>query len=146
MNGVLAFVCGVIFAAGVSLSGMVRPSKVLGFLDFGGKWDPSLAFVMVGALAVFAGAWMLVKRVRAPMLGGSFPGAPPSTIDARLVGGSALFGLGWGLGGWCPGPALVSIGSGLTQSLVFVGAMALGMVIYQLADRHYGRVDEGTTF
>jgi uncharacterized membrane protein YedE/YeeE len=143
IGGALAFVSGLLFAAGVCLSGMVRPSKVLGFLDFGGHWDPSLMFVMIGALMVFALTWAVVKRARTPLLGGAFPAAPPTVIDARLIGGSALFGLGWGLGGWCPGPAMVAVVSGVKQSLVFFGAMALGMVIYQWVA---ARRDEGTTY
>lgn len=126
---VLAFVCGALFAAGACISGMVRPSKVLGFLDFGGAWDATLLFVMASALAIHVIAWQVVKRARAPRFGTQFPGPPSSVIDARLVGGAAVFGVGWGLAGYCPGPAVVSVVSGAGGSLVFVGAMVLGIVL-----------------
>jgi hypothetical protein len=126
---VLAFVCGALFAAGACISGMVRPSKVLGFLDFGGAWDATLLFVMASALAIHVIAWRVVKRARAPRFGTQFPGPPSSVIDARLVGGAAVFGVGWGLAGYCPGPAVVSVVSGAGGSLVFVGAMVLGIVL-----------------
>jgi uncharacterized membrane protein YedE/YeeE len=142
VRGVLSFVSGLLFALGVCLSGMVRPSKVLGFLDVRGDWDPSLALVMVSALGVYAIAWALVRRLRAPLFGGSFPGAPSRAIDARLVGGAALFGLGWGLGGFCPGPALVSVISGVPASLVFVASMGAAMIGYRWLDSRAGRRDE----
>ena len=126
---VLAFVCGALFAAGACISGMVRPSKVLGFLDFGGAWDATLLFAMTSALAIHVIAWQVVKRARAPRFGTQFPGPPSSVIDARLVGGAAVFGVGWGLAGYCPGPAVVSVVSGAGGSRVFVGAMVLGIVL-----------------
>ena len=130
MRNAIAAVCGALFTAGVCISGLVRPSKVIGFLDFGGAWDASLAIVMATALAIYALAWRLVPRGRVPMLGDEFPGPPPSIVDARLVGGAVLFGLGWGLAGYCPGPAIVSVVSGAKSSLVFVGAMAVAMLAY----------------
>jgi hypothetical protein len=128
MNALIAAVCGALFTAGVCISGMVRPSKVLGFLDFGGSWDPSLALVMASALALHAIAWRIVKRTPSPPFGSQFPRAPSQTIDRRLIGGAAIFGVGWGISGFCPGPAIVSIVSGATSSLVFVGAMAAAML------------------
>jgi uncharacterized membrane protein YedE/YeeE len=142
VKGVLAFVSGLVFAVGVCLSGMVRPSKVLAFLDVRGDWDPSLALVMVSALVVHALAWAVVRRIRAPLFGGSFPRPAVRTIDARLAGGAALFGLGWGLGGFCPGPAIVSVVSGVQASLVFVASMGAAMVAYQWLDARAGRRDE----
>jgi uncharacterized membrane protein YedE/YeeE len=130
----LAFVCGALFAAGACISGMVRPSKVLGFLDFGGRWDATLLCVMASALAISILAWRIVQRTTRPRFGAAFPGAPSPVIDARLVVGAALFGVGWGLAGYCPGPAVVSLASGATGSLVFVGAMVAGML---LARRNY---------
>jgi uncharacterized membrane protein YedE/YeeE len=130
----LAFVCGALFAAGACISGMVRPSKVLGFLDLGGPWDATLLCVMVSALAISVLAWQVVKRATRPRFGTAFPGPPSRVIDARLVGGAALFGIGWGLAGYCPGPAVVSLASGATGSFVFVGAMVAGML---LARRNY---------
>jgi uncharacterized membrane protein YedE/YeeE len=145
MLGALSFVSGALFAAGVCLSGMVRPSKVLAFLNLGGDWDPSLAFVMASATAIFAVAWAIARRRTAPILGGAYPAPPSRTVDARLVGGAALFGAGWGLGGFCPGPALVSIVSGVRASLVFVAAMGAGMLLYQWLDARRGRSDEASS-
>ncbi len=133
-----ALVCGGLFAAGVCISGMVRPSKVLGFLDFGGHWDPSLLVVFATALAIHALAWQLVKRASGPRLGAAFPDPPSRTVDLRLVGGAALFGLGWGLAGFCPGPAVVSLVSGARGSLVFVAAMVVGMLAWQRNERTDG--------
>ena len=125
----LAFVCGAIFAAGACISGMARPSKVLGFLDLGGRWDATLLFVMASALVIHMVAWRLVKGLARPRFGTRYPGPPSQTIDLRLVGGAALFGIGWGLAGYCPGPAIVSLVSGATSSLVFVGAMVIGILL-----------------
>lgn len=126
---VLAFLCGGLFAAGACLSGMVRPSKVLGFLDLGGSWDATLLFVMASALAIHVVAWRIVKGLRAPRFGTRYPGPPSHTIDVRLVGGAAMFGIGWGLAGYCPGPAVISLVSGASSSLVFVAAMAGGILL-----------------
>ncbi|HTR55764.1 MAG TPA: DUF6691 family protein [Kofleriaceae bacterium] len=120
MRRVIPLASGALFGAGACLSGMVRPSKVLGFLDFGGAWDASLLVVMACALAIHVLAWRLVPAQR-------HPGPPSTVVDARLLGGAALFGIGWGLAGYCPGPALVSIVSGARGSLVFVAAMIAGM-------------------
>jgi uncharacterized membrane protein YedE/YeeE len=139
---VLALVCGILFGVGVCVSGMVRPSKVLAFLDLRGDWDPSLLLVMGTALAVQAVAWAIVRRMRAPLLGGRFPGPATGGLDARLAGGAALFGLGWGLGGFCPGPAMVSTVTGATGSLVFVASMAAGMLGHQWLDAAAARRDE----
>jgi hypothetical protein len=126
---VLALLCGALFAAGACISGMVRPSKVLGFLDFGGAWDATLLCVMGSALVLHILAWQVVKRARRPRFGERFPGPPSNVIDLRLIGGAALFGIGWGLAGYCPGPAIVSLVSGATGSFVFVGAMLAGMLL-----------------
>jgi uncharacterized membrane protein YedE/YeeE len=127
IRAALPFLSGALFAAGVCLAGMVRPSKVLAFLDFGGAWDGSLALVMASALAVHALAWLVVGRARAPRFGAAYPGPPSRVIDARLVGGAALFGVGWGLAGYCPGPAVVSLTSGAIGGYVFVAAMIAGI-------------------
>jgi uncharacterized membrane protein YedE/YeeE len=129
MNALIALVCGAMFSAGVCISGMVRPSKVLGFLDFGGRWDATLMVVMASALAIHVVAWRVVKAVRAPRFGDRFPGPPSQVIDLRLIGGAALFGLGWGLAGYCPGPAIVAVVSGAKSTLVFVGAMLAGIAL-----------------
>lgn len=131
MIAVVSFLCGALFAAGVCISGMVRPSKVLGFLDFGGAWDATLAVVMASALALHVVAWRLVKGLRAPRFGTAFPGPASRVIDTRLVGGAALFGVGWGISGFCPGPAIVALVSGTTASFVFVGAMLVAMFVIE---------------
>jgi uncharacterized protein len=129
-RAVLPLLSGALFGAGVCVSGMVRPSKVLGFLDFGGAWDASLLLVMAAALSLHIVVWRIVKRMRAPRFGGAFPGPPSPILDARLLGGAAVFGVGWGISGYCPGPAILSVLSGATSSLVFVAVMALTMVLY----------------
>jgi len=124
----VALACGAMFAAGACISGVVRPAKVIGFLDLGGAWDATLAVVFATALAVHALAWRVVARARAPHFGGSFPAPARGEIDRVLVVGAALFGVGWGLSGYCPGPALVALASGALPTLVFVAAMAVGVV------------------
>ena len=132
----VSLVSGLLFGFGMMLSGMVDPAKVIGFLDISGQWDPSLAFVMGGALLVFApGYWLLVHRRQQPVLGGAF-NLPTSTIlDKKLLLGAALFGVGWGMAGICPGPAVTSI-SGLNPAMIiFLAALLLGMKIAPLGER-----------
>ena len=131
----IPLLAGALFGAGVCISGMVRPSKVIGFLDLGGPWDPSLALVMASALVLTAVTWRIVGRLRAPLFAPRFPDAPSTTIDRRLVVGAALFGIGWGISGFCPGPAIVSLVSGARASLVFVGAMCAAMFVFQRLDQ-----------
>jgi uncharacterized membrane protein YedE/YeeE len=126
---------GLLFALGLGLAGMTDPARVLAFLDFAGSWDPSLAFVMAGAMTTYGLARVLVLKRTAPIDGGSFPVFPKSRPDGRLVAGAALFGVGWGLGGWCPGPAFVSIAGGAVQLLAFVAAMVAGMGLFALWQR-----------
>jgi uncharacterized membrane protein YedE/YeeE len=114
---------------------MTDPGKVQGFLDVAGAWDPSLAFVMAGAIAVGVFAFALANRRARAFLGGAMRLPQRRDIDARLVGGSLVFGIGWGLAGFCPGPALVSLGSGEAKAAVFVAAMLAGMLAYTLLDR-----------
>ncbi len=134
MNAIVAFGCGLLFAVGLGLSGMTQPGKVVGFPDVAGAWDPSLAFVMIGALAVFAPAYRWSRRLAAPLGAPGFVDAAERTIDARLVGGAALFGAGWGLSGFCPGPAIVSLGAASHAELVFVPAMLAGMALAALLE------------
>lgn len=131
VDGIVAAGAGLIFAAGLALSGMTQPAKVAGFLDVAGAWDPSLALVMAGAVGVYFAAVQLVRRRGAPLLGGEAPPPPARAIDARLLGGAALFGIGWGASGFCPGPAIVSVGAGSLAALVFVPAMITGMAIHR---------------
>src|SRR5205807_10156275 len=124
---------------GLLVSGMVSPAKVLGFLDLAGPWDPSLALVMAGAIAVGAPAFVLASRRAASLLGTPMHIPNARQIDRRLVIGSLVFGVGWGLAGFCPGPALVALGAGEIKALVFVVAMLAGMLAFELAER--ARVD-----
>ncbi len=128
---VAACVCGIIFGVGLVVSGMTLPAKVIGFLDIAGDWDPALAFVMVGAIGVHALTRPLVLKRATPVVGERFPGPSPTVIDARLLGGAATFGLGWGLAGFCPGPAIVSTLTGGAAAPVFVVTMLIGMLISQ---------------
>lgn len=129
------FVVGLLFGWGLLISGMTDPGKVIGFLDLAGAWDPSLAFVMGGAVAVGLVAFTLARRRTTTVLGGALHLPSRHDIDTRLVVGALLFGAGWGLAGFCPGPALVSMAAGHTQALVFVGAMVAGMALFELFDR-----------
>ncbi|MFT5585451.1 MAG: putative membrane protein YedE/YeeE [Cognaticolwellia sp.] len=128
----VAAVAGVIFALGLGLAGMTQPGKVLGFLDVTGDWDPSLACVMGGAAITFGICYRLILRRPAPIFDLHFKMPAAKEIDWQLVGGSALFGVGWGLGGFCPGPGVVSLASGGKGALVFVGTMLLGMATFKL--------------
>lgn len=130
-----SLLAGLVFGLGLILSGMADPAKVLGFLDLAGPWDPSLALVMVGAIAVGLIAFALVKRRDTTLLGLAFKLPTASHIDGRLVGGSLMFGAGWGLAGFCPGPALVALGMGEIKAVVFVAAMLVGMGLFELFER-----------
>ncbi len=126
-----AFGVGLLFGVGLVISGMTRPEKVLGFLDLAGRWDPSLAFVMGGAVAVAAVGFAVARRREASWLGAPMPTLPTRGVDAKLLAGSAVFGVGWGLGGFCPGPALVTAGAGSARALVFVAAMLVGTALFE---------------
>jgi hypothetical protein len=130
-----AFAAGLVFGIGLLLSGMTDPGKVIGFLDVAGTWDPSLAFVMGGAILVGFFAFRFAGRRGNAFLGGPMHLPTRRDIDNRLVGGSVLFGIGWGLAGFCPGPALVAFGAGIDKAAVFVAAMLAGMVVYHAAER-----------
>jgi len=123
----LQFLAGLVFGLGLVVSGMANPAKVLNFLDLAGHWDPSLAFVMGGAVLVAFVGYRLVLTQSKPLLAPAFRIPPAAPIDRRLVLGAALFGTGWGLGGFCPGPALTALGLGAPGTLVFVPAMLAGM-------------------
>ncbi|HEU4428471.1 MAG TPA: DUF6691 family protein [Myxococcota bacterium] len=121
-----ALLSGLVFGAGLALAGMTNPAKVLSFLDVAGAWDPTLALVMASALAVNASAYALTRRRAKPLFAGAFALPTRSDLDARLLGGAALFGVGWALVGLCPGPALASLARGEPEVWVFVAAMAAG--------------------
>ena len=140
MNAALsAFVAGLIFAVGLAISGMTQPGKVTAFLDVFGNWDPSLAFVMLGAIAVYAVLYRLIRRRAAPVFAATFSVPTRNDLDVRLIGGAALFGIGWGLGGFCPGPAVTSLASGQLSVIVFVVAMLAGMLLFKLVDTRWLR-------
>lgn len=122
---IIAFLSGLIFGLGLIISGMASPAKVLGFLDLTGSWDPSLIFVMAGAIGLGSVAFAWARKCNIPM--------PSATkIDHRLIIGALMFGIGWGIAGFCPGPALVGLGAGSLKALVFVAAMLAGMGLYEV--------------
>lgn len=129
------FAVGLLFGIGLILSGMTDPGKVLGFLDLAGLWDPSLALVMGGAILVGLLAFAVAKRRTRSFLGGALSLPKSTVIDRRLVMGSLSFGVGWGLAGFCPGPALVSLGTGQPKAVVFVLAMVAGMGLFEWLER-----------
>jgi uncharacterized membrane protein YedE/YeeE len=139
MQRISEFVVGLVFGLGLILSGMTDPGKVLGFLDLFGAWDPSLAFVMGGAIVVGVFAFAVAKKRTTAVLGGALHLPTSNQIDRRLIVGSLLFGAGWGLAGFCPGPALVSLASGQAKAAVFVVAMVLGMVLFELLMRYWNK-------
>lgn len=130
MNRILAsFACGLIFGLGLVLSGMANPAKVIAFLDVAGDWDPSLALVMAGAIAVVLPGYKLLQTRPAPLLAKTFNWPGKAELDGRLFGGAALFGMGWGLGGYCPGPAIVALGLVAPGTILFIIAMLAGMIM-----------------
>jgi uncharacterized membrane protein YedE/YeeE len=135
MHRASEFIVGLLFGLGLMLSGMTDPGKVLGFLDLLGSWDPSLAFVMGGAIMLGFVAFRLAKQRTVTFLGGLMRLPITTQLDIRLVVGSLLFGAGWWLAGFCPGPALVSMADGQPKALIFVLAMMAGMVIFELLER-----------
>jgi uncharacterized membrane protein YedE/YeeE len=132
---VVAYVCGLVFAVGLGVSGMTHPSKVLAFLDFAGDWDPSLALVMGSGVLVNLVFFRIATRRGAPLLASSFALPTSTAVDASLVGGAALFGVGWGLGGFCPGPAIVSVVTGAAPVVTFVVAMLVAMGAFDAIER-----------
>ncbi|MNT32883.1 hypothetical protein D3C72_1687850 [compost metagenome] len=130
MTALIAFVSGLVFGVGLIVSGMANPAKVLGFLDLAGQWDPSLAFVMGGAVLITAAGFAVLRRRHASLTGEPLRWPTATRVDLRLALGSLAFGAGWGLAGFCPGPALVAAAAGVPQALIFVAAMLAGMAIY----------------
>jgi uncharacterized protein len=130
MIAIVAALTGALFAIGLALSGMTQPAKVVGFLDVFGDWDPTLAFVMGGAVAVHLVAMRWILRRPAPVLERDFRLPTASRIDPRLLLGGAVFGIGWGLAGYCPGPAITAAATGHPTTLVFVAAMLVGMALH----------------
>lgn len=139
MQRAIEFVLGLTFGLGLIISGMTDPSKVLGFLDLTGTWDPSLAFVMGGGVIVGLVGFTLAKKRTISISGAPLQWPEMTKIDSHLVLGSLMFGLGWGLAGFCPGPALVAMASGSDKALVFVLAMMLGMTLFERFKRRDNR-------
>ncbi|MEO8059646.1 MAG: DUF6691 family protein [Burkholderiales bacterium] len=135
MNPVFGFFSGLIFGIGLILSGMTEPLKVKGFLDLAGSWDPSLGFVMAGAIALAALAFARARGRERSWTGTLIEIPDDRTIDRRLIAGGVLFGAGWGIAGFCPGPALVALGSGMGSAGIFVAAMLVGMVVHDKLEK-----------
>ena len=132
-SNIALFICGILFSIGLGISGMTQPQKVIGFLDVFGEWDLSLVFVMFGAVLSYLILQLWIQRnFSIPVLGGSFQITTRKDLDRSLIIGALLFGSGWGLGGYCPGPAITSLGSGSLNAMMFVVAMGIGMLV---ADR-----------
>lgn len=131
----LSLLSGSLFGAGLAISGMMDPSRVRGFLDITGSWDPTLAFVMGGATVVMAIAWLVQRRMQRPLTETEFALPGTQLIDRRLISGAVLFGVGWGLAGLCPGPAIASLAVNPLPAAAFVGAMIGGMSLFKLVDR-----------
>ena len=136
MTLLVSLLTGLVFGIGLIVSGMADPAKVLGFLDLAGAWDPSLALVMAGAIVVGAVAFAMARRRTVSLLGAEMKLPRARQIDRRLVLGSVVFGIGWGVAGFCPGPGLVALGMGETKAAVFVAAMLVGMGVFELLERH----------
>jgi len=132
MKSAVAFVCGLVFAVGLAVAGMTDPAKVLGFLDVSGAWDPSLGLVMAGGVALLAVVYRLA--LARPLLDARFARPARGVVNRRLIAGAAVFGLGWGLVGYCPGPAIVALGAFVPGSLVFVASMVMGALLLQVSD------------
>lgn len=129
---IVALVSGALFGIGLAVSGMANPAKVIGFLDIAGDWDPTLAFVMGGAVLVTLVVFRFVLRQKRPVLDEGFSVPDRTDVDGRLLGGASLFGVGWGLSGFCPGPAVVALSTGLPAVFAFFGSMLAGMALYVL--------------
>ncbi|WP_233859602.1 YeeE/YedE family protein [Paraburkholderia sp. HD33-4] len=132
----ISFVCGLLFGFGLLLSGMANPANVLGFLDIAGRWNPSLAFVMIGAVAVAAIGFAIARRRDRSLLGLPMQIPASARVTRRLILGSCVFGVGWGIAGFCPGPALVALGLGSAKAWLFVAAMIAGMAVFEWLERH----------
>lgn len=134
-GAVVALISGVLFGAGLALGGMTDPARVRGFLDLFGAWDPTLAFVMGGAVTVMAIAWVMQGKMQRPLFAPTFALPTRSDLTPRLIGGSGLFGIGWGIAGLCPGPGFAALAIDAPSAAIFVAAMLGGMLLVRLIDR-----------
>lgn len=141
-NALVSLLCGILFSLGLGIAGMTQPEKVTAFLDFSGDWDPSLLFVMAGAILVYAIGYRLVIRKNSPICAEDFQIPANRAIDRRLIFGAILFGTGWGMAGFCPGPALTSLVSLELPPLIFVAAMLFGMALFEGLQRLTGSSDK----
>ncbi len=137
MKGLVGFVVGIIFAVGLVISGMTNPDKVIGFLDIFGSWDPALVFVMGGAVAFNLVSFAFIKKRPKPICHTEFDIPTNRVIDKKLIIGSSLFGIGWGIAGICPGPGIVNLSLFDPKAFVFVGSMLVGMVIFKSLSKHW---------
>ena len=144
MRLLVAYLSGLIFGIGIMISGMANPAKVVNFFDLFGTWDPSLALVMGGALLVTFVGYRLILRRRAPLLDQQFHLPTRTDLDARLIGGSAVFGIGWGIAGFCPGGALPAIGTGRAEVLIFVAALVAGIYLARFLQSQGGKAKPAT--
>lgn len=142
MRLILSYFIGLIFGVGISISGMANPAKVLNFFDVAGTWDPSLAFVMGGALAVTLVGYRIVLKRSAPLLSESFQLPTRRDLDLPLIGGAAFFGIGWGIAGFCPGGALPALGTGRAEVFIFVGALIAGIIAAKVLQTILKRPDQ----
>ncbi len=133
-NNLVSFVVGFVFAIGLGVSGMTQPQKIIGFFDLSGNWDPSLIFVMLGAISVHFFIYKFIKNKKAPLLSLNWHVPTKKEITPALVFGGLLFGVGWGLAGYCPGPALASIGSFNQTPIIFIVSMIAGMFLFRILD------------
>ncbi len=135
MANLIALAAGLLFGSGLALSGLNDPARVRGFLDIRGNWDPTLVFVMMGAVAVMMLAWAMQRRARAPLAASLFDLPSTTKIDAKLAVGALLFGTGWGIGGLCPGPAIADLAVRPANAILFVASMLAGMALHRLTTR-----------
>lgn len=131
----IGFLCGLLFAFGLGLAQMTEPTRVIGFLDFFGEWDPTLMFVMGGAIAFYLPVWYVLRGRKAPIGGKVIPKKLAGQVDSKLLAGASIFGIGWGMAGVCPGPGIVLLGRAHLDFIVFVAAMIAGMLLYALVGR-----------
>jgi uncharacterized membrane protein YedE/YeeE len=129
-----SFISGLIFALGLGIAGMTRPQKIIAFLDIGGAWNPALIFVMGAAVIVFGVTYILIRKRNTPLFANEWHVPKSGPVSRSLIVGSLLFGIGWGLAGYCPGPAIVSLASFQTSSLIFVSSMIAGMLSFKIFD------------
>ena len=134
MRNLSSFLAGLLFGLGLIISGMANPAKILGFLDLTGRWDPSLVFVMIGAVALASIGFFASRRTGKPLLDETRHLPPKKKVDVQLVAGSAIFGVGWGVAGFCPGPVVVAVGAGKFGAVVFFAAMLAGMLAFKVFD------------